>query len=297
MYLGPKRLFVFGLGYTAEALLRQLTREGWEVAGTTRDRNRAPALEALGARCFPFDRGHPLDEPLRTIGQASHILVTIPPDAEGDIAFDLHGGDIVRANDLAWLGYLSTTGVYGNTDGAEVDEDSPLRPSSPRAQRRVDAEQNWLSLRRERLVPVHIFRLPGIYGPGRSVLDQIREGKAKRIDKPDHHFSRIHVDDIAGVLKASMQAPDPGSIYNVVDDEPAPPALVTYQACQMLSMRPPPLIPFEQAKTRMSDMALSFWNDNRCVSNAKIKRDLGYKLRYPTFREGLAAIVKAERGG
>jgi len=199
----------------------------------------------------------------------------------------------VAIGTLAWAGYLSTTGVYGDTGGDWVDETSPRNPTSARSRERVAAEDGWLALAGEHGIPAHVFRLAGIYGPGRSALDQVRAGRAKRIAKPGHLFSRIHVDDIARVLKASMTQPRAGGVYNVCDDEPASAADVTLFACELLGVDPPPAIPFDEAAKEMSEMALSFWRDNRRVSNRLIKDELGVALTYPDYRQGLRAVLAA----
>ncbi|MEK9725956.1 MAG: SDR family NAD(P)-dependent oxidoreductase, partial [Rhodospirillaceae bacterium] len=188
----------------------------------------------------------------------------------------------------------STTGVYGDTGGAWVDETAPASPDVGRSRRRAEAEAGWRDLAVRHDLPLHTFRLAGIYGPGRNVLDQARAGTARRIVKPGHRFSRIHVDDIARVLLASMARPDPGAVYNVCDDEPAEPAEVTAFACALLGIEPPPLVPFEEAARAMTPMGRTFWTDNRRVRNDRIKRELGVDLAYPTYREGLRAIYAAE---
>lgn len=285
-------LFCFGLGYSALALARRLRAEDWEVAGTCRTPEKRAALAAEGFRVHLFDRSSPLAAPDAALAGASHVLSSVPPDEHGDPVLDHHAADLARCR-LAWAGYLSTTGVYGDRGGGEVDETAETRPSGARGRRRVAAETGWLGLRREHGTPVHVFRLAGIYGPGRSVLDAVRAGRARRIDKPGHLFSRIHVDDIAGVLEASIARPNPGAVYNVCDDDPAAPAEITAYACALLGRTPPPLVPFAEAARDMSPMARSFWDDNRRVSNARIKAELGVTLRYPDYRAGLAALVGA----
>ena len=212
------RLFCFGLGYTARRLARTLPGSDWDVAGTTR--------EAAGAASqFPtivFDGQARL--PGEVLENVTHILVSVPPDAEGDPVLRCCSEEIVaRGPQLAWVGYLSTTGVYGDHGGGWVDEDTPRAPLSGRARARVEAEDGWLALARDHALPVHVFRLAGIYGPDRNQLSGVLDGSAKRVVKPGQVFSRIHVDDLVGVLKASMARPDPGRVYNVADDEPAPP--------------------------------------------------------------------------
>jgi len=213
----------------------------------------------------------------------------------GDPVFDSHRDDITAIPNLAWLGYLSTTGVYGDRGGGWVDETSELQPTGERGARRVAAEMAWLGLCRDRDVPVHVFRLAGIYGPGRCPFDALRAGTARRIDKPGQVFSRVHVDDLATVLRASMAQPRPGAVYNVCDDEPASPAEIIAHAAALLGLPPPPLVPFEAAE--LSPMARSFYADNKCVSNALIKQELGVRLRYPSYRDGLPAILAGESAG
>ncbi len=289
-----RRLFCLGLGYCAETLVRHLSVTEWYMGGTARSAEKVAVLSSKGIDAVQWEGG-PASEPLtQKLLEATHVLVSVPPDEHGDPAFAALEEVISGAPHLQWLGYLSTTGVYGDTGGRSVDETQPVQPSSARGQRRVGAERQWLSLFHDRRLPVHIFRLPGIYGPGRSVFDQIRRRQAKRIDKPGHAFSRIHVDDIALTLAASMHQPAPGEIYNVCDNEAAPPAEVTEYACSLLGIEPPPLEDFETAKTRMTPMALSFWNDNRRVSNAKIVAALGVRLKYPDYRSGLQAILLEE---
>jgi nucleoside-diphosphate-sugar epimerase len=245
-----------------------------------------------------FDRGRPLADPAAALAGVTDIVSSVPPDAAGDPVLDAHQDALVALPGVRWFGYLSTTGVYGDTGGALVDEAAPLNPSAGRSRRRVEAERRWLALTSGGArFPVHIFRLAGIYGAGRSPLDQVRAGEARRIDKPGHAFSRIHVDDIAAVLRASMARPDPGRVYNVCDDEPAEPADVVAFACRLLGRAPPPLVPFEAARETMSAMALSFWADNRRVDNSRIKRELGVTLSYPDYRTGLTAILRAETDG
>lgn len=287
-------LFCFGLGYTASALAVRLIREGWRVSGTCREAACRDALAARGIGAVLFDRERILDDPAAALSGVTDVLSSVPPDAKGDPVLDLVGQHLGAIRGLRWIGYLSTTGVYGDTGGAAVDENAPLAPTSDRARRRVAAEARWLELGRSHRLPVHVFRLAGIYGPGRSALDQVRAGRARRIDKPGHLVSRIHVEDIATVLRASMARPRRGSIYNVCDDLPAAPADVVLHACRLLGVEPPPLVPFAEAARTLSPMALSFWRDRRRVCNARIKDQLGVSLAYPDYRAGLAAILAAE---
>lgn len=290
----PGRLFIFGAGYSARHLASQAIAAGWPVLGTARSRARAAELAAMGITPLLFDRGRPLDDPAQALAGVTHLLSSVPPDDTGDPVLDHHGGDIATIAGLRWAGYLSTTGVYGDAGGGWVDEDSPLAATSTRGRRRVAAEAGWLSLWQQHGVPVHLFRLPGIYGPGRSAIDALRAGKARRVDKPGHRFGRIHVADIAGALCASMARPHPGRAYNITDDEPSEGAAVVAHAATLLGVPPPPLMPFDPVA--LGPMAASFYADNRLVSNARMKAELGYHLRYPTYRDGLAAQVRAEGG-
>jgi nucleoside-diphosphate-sugar epimerase len=282
-------LFCFGLGYTAMALARALTAQGWRVTGTCRDAARAAEARARGLEIVIFDRDHPIAEIDRHLACATHLVSAVPPDQTGDPVLDVHGGAIARAAArLQWIGYLSTTGVYGDRQGDWVDESSALTPTGERGRRRLAAEAAWRALPQ----PAHLFRLAGIYGPGRSALDTVRAGKARRVVKPGQVFSRIHRDDIVQVLLASIARPHPGTAYNVCDDDPADPAEVTAHACTLLNVPPPPEVPFAEAG--LSAMARSFYDDNKRVRNDRIKRELGVVLKYPDYRAGLAALLAAE---
>lgn len=242
--------------------------QGFRVSGTTRSKEKADALNAQGIEAFLFPHA---------AGDATHILSSIPPQEQGDAVLPLVSGG------AAWLGYLSTTGVYGDWDGAWVDEASPLRPNNERLKRREAAEKEWLAR------GGHVFRLAGIYGPGRNAIEDVRQGEARRIDKPGQVFSRIHVEDIAQAVVASMKRPNPGSIYNVCDDMPAPAHEVVSYACELLGAALPPLVPYAQAE--LSPMGREFYTSNRRVKNDKIKSELGVSLKYPTYREGLKAFL------
>jgi nucleoside-diphosphate-sugar epimerase len=282
-------LFCFGLGYTALALARALKAQGWRVTGSFRDAAHAEEARALGLEIVIFDRAHPIAEIDARLAGATHLLSSVPPDETGDPVLAVHGTAIARAApQLAWIGYLSTTGVYGDRRGGWVDESSALTPTGARGRRRLEAETAWLALPR----PAHLFRLAGIYGPGRSALDTVRAGKARRVVKPGQVFSRIHRDDIVQVLLASIARPNPGAAYNVCDDDAADPAEVITHACRLLNVTPPPEVPFEAAQ--LSPMARSFYDDNKRVRNDRIKRELGVTLKYPDYRAGLAALLAAE---
>ncbi len=275
-------LLSLGHGYSAQALARLLLPRGWTIIGTTRSPARAEALRASGVEplLWPADIGPAL-------ARATHLLSSIAPDDGGDPALRAHGAAIAAAP-LRWVGYLSTTGVYGDHRGGWVDETTPLVPSTRRGQQRVAAEAEWRALGQ----PLHIFRLAGIYGPGRGPFEKVRDGTARRIIKPGQVFSRIHVDDIARVLLASIDRPDPGTVYNVCDDDPAPPEDVIGHAARLLGLPLPPEIAHDEAD--MTPMARSFYAESKRVRNDRIRRDLGVDLLYPSYREGLAALLADE---
>ncbi len=284
------RLFCFGMGYSAQALAADLQAEGWAVAGTVRDPAAHGDLASRGWDIHPFDSERPLDDPAALAG-TTHLLSSVPPDATGDPVLEHHAADIARLQDLAWAGYLSTTGVYGDRRGGTVDESSERRAVSQRGLRRVAAEDGWLALWRDHGVPVHLFRLAGIYGPGRNALETVRQGRARRIRRPGQVFGRIHRDDIVRVLRASIARPNPGAAYNLSDDEPAPPDEVIAHACALLGVEPPPVEEFESVKDSLSPMARSFYGESKRVSNRRIKEELGVTLRWSTYREGLKGLL------
>lgn len=279
-------LFCLGLGYTARRLAIELRDEGWQVAGTVRDPARIAELAHDGIEAVTFGS----EAAASLLSQATHVIDSIPPvPGEAPLPLVCHADTFTRLEDLRWLAYLSTTGVYGDRQGNWVDESDEAAPATERGARRVAAEQAWLIMHERYGLPVHVFRLAGIYGPGRGVLEQVRTGKARRIIKPGQVFSRIHVDDIVTTLKASIARPSPGAIYNVCDDEPESPALVTEYACCLLGATAPR--PVTLADADLSVMAASFYADNKRVSNRKIREELGVRLRYPSYREGLAALA------
>jgi nucleoside-diphosphate-sugar epimerase len=287
-------LFVFGLGYSALHFVRCYRDHFASIAGTVTSSEKAEALRRQGtaARVFAPDHADPCipDD----LADAECLLIAIPTDAAGDPVLARFGDAVAAAPRLRWIGYLSTVGVYGDHGGAWIDETTPPRPSSARARRRVAAESAWLDLGACAGKAVQVFRLAGIYGPGRNALKNLAEGTAKRIVKPGQVFNRIHVDDIAAVLMASIERPRPGAIYNVADDEPAPQQDMVAYAATLAGVPAPPEIPFEDAD--LSAMAVSFWGANRRVRNGRVKDDLGVRLRHPTFREGLRALREAGEG-
>ncbi|NBR35267.1 MAG: SDR family oxidoreductase [Rhodobacteraceae bacterium] len=278
-----KTLLSFGHGYSAQALSTLLVPQGWTIYGTTRSADRFDALKAQGITPILWNDDHILS----ALEKSDHILSSVAPTAEGDPVLKACHTSIANAvPNLRWVGYLSTTGVYGDRNGGWVDENSDLRPETERGHRRVEAERAWQQIP---ALPLHIFRLAGIYGPGRGPFAKVRNGTAQRIIKPGQVFSRIHVDDIAQVLAASIANPNPTSIYNVCDDDPAPPQDVIGYAAELLGVAPPPEVAFKDAE--LSPMARSFYAENKRVSNARIKDELGITLKYPDFRSGLANML------
>lgn len=286
-----ERLFCFGLGYTAEAFARRVSALGWQVAGTTRTPEGVERLKILGYDAFLFDGKEPSPEASSAVANATHILVSAGPDETGDPTLRCHGDDIATAVNLSWIGYLSTIGVYGDSSGEWIDETTVPRPGSDRTRRRIAAENDWLAFGRAHGKRVQVFRLGGIYGPGRSVIEDIRDGTARRIIKPGQVFNRIHVDDIAAVLEAAATGRGTHTLYNVTDGEPSPPQVVVEHAAHLLGVAPPPEVPFDEAP--LSPMGRSFYNENRRVRSQRIRDDLGVTLRYPSYREGLTAILAA----
>jgi len=280
-----KTLLSFGHGYSARALTK-LLNDDWRVIGTTRSDDKAATmmLEGTEPRIWP---GADLTAALNA---ASHVLISAGPNADGDpVLANLKAEIIARRDQFEWVGYLSTTGVYGDHKGGWVDETTPLKPSTKRGQYRVEAERAWQSLG----LPLHIFRLAGIYGPGRGPFAKVRNGTARRIIKQGQVFSRIHVEDIAQVLAASIQHPNPGAIYNLCDNDPAPPEDVIEHAAHLLGLPIPPAQDYETAE--MTPMARSFYAESKKVRNEKIKTDLGVSLLYPDYRTGLKALLDAEK--
>ena len=290
------KLICFGYGYSAQRLVTtiqtdptdDLDHKEWKIIGTHRDPTGKIAGDGVCLRAF--SRGHPLKA--EDLEGVTHIVISVPPDQDGDPVFDEHRDHLIHAQKLRWIGYLSTTGVYGNREGAWVDEASPCLPTGHRGARRYTAENNWLSMSHQHDLPVHIFRLPGIYGPGRSAFDSLRSGQARRVIKPGQVFSRVHVADIAAGLRASMRHPRPGAIYNLCDNEPAPPQDVILWASHLLGVAPPPEVTFDQAK--LGKMAASFYRDNKRVRNQRIRHELGFSPTYDNYRIGLKAILMEE---
>lgn len=257
------------------------------MIGTTRSRERAAALSDAGVEAVVW----PGTDLAPALSRATHLLSSVAPDAEGDPVLRAAEDQIAEAAPhLAWVGYLSTTGVYGDHQGGWVDETTPLTPSTERGRARVMAEAGWQALAARSGLPLHIFRLAGIYGPGRGPFEKVRDGTARRIIKPGQVFSRTHVEDIAQVLAASIARPNPGAVYNVCDDDPAPPEDVIGHAAALLGLPEPQAVPYDLAD--LSPMARSFYAESKRVRNDRIKDELGVRLLFPTYREGLAALLE-----
>jgi nucleoside-diphosphate-sugar epimerase len=286
------KLIVLGHGYSASAFVQA---GGFSsVSATVRTQVKADVLRERGVDAHVFTGGPPSPALSAAIRAADALLVSIPAEDGGDPALPALGDSIAAAPNLGWIGYLSTVGVYGDHQGAVVTEDSELRATSPRGVNRIAAERGWLTLGARSGQAVQVFRLAGIYGPGRNQLISLREGTQRRIIKRGQVFSRIHRDDIAGACLASLKRPHAGAVYNVADDEPAPPQDVIVHAARLLGVPPPPEEPFDTAV--LSPMARSFYMDSRRISNARLKAELGYQFRFPTYREGLAALFAAGEG-
>lgn len=281
-------LLSLGHGLSAQTLAPNLIAQGWRVIGTTRKSEKVDLLKAQGVEPVIWS-----DDPTEIenlLPEVTHVLTSAGPTAEGDPILPVIGEALRRAaKQFKWVGYLSTTGVYGDHDGGWVDETSPTEPATVRGQRRVEAEQEWLNIPD---LPIHVFRLAGIYGPGRGPFAKLKRGIAQRIIKKNQVFSRTHVDDIARVLEASIAKPNPGRIYNVCDDDPQPPEVVIEYAAKLLGMPPPPAVAFGDAE--MSPMARSFYSDSKRVRNDRIKDELGVTLKYPDYKSVLQAMLEDE---
>ena len=281
-----KHLAVFGLGYSGAAIAALAAAAGWRVTAVSRSPERA--APPAGVAVAPFDDAGPL------LAEITHLVATAPPGAAGDPVLARHAAALAAAPRLRWAGYLSTTGVYGDRGGGWVDEDTEPAPSSDRGRRRLAAERAWRAAMAGR--SLDLFRLAGIYGPGRSAFDDLRAGTARRVLKPGHQFGRTHRDDIAAaVLAAAGQELPPGTrVLNLTDDEPAESAVVTAEAAGLLGLPVPEAVPFERAVADMSEMGRSFWAENRRVRASATQAVLGLRWRYPTYREGLRAVLAAE---
>ena len=284
------KFFAFGLGYSAQALAGPLAARGWEIAGTVRDPGTLERLKQRGYKMARFADPSDRDGVANLLRGTTHLLHSIPPVAGVDPVLAQFRDQLAALASLRWVGYLSTVGVYGGSDGAWVDESMKPEPRNARTEARVAAEKEWLAFGEETGCPVQIFRLAGIYGPGRSAFDKLHDGTARRIVKQGQVFNRIHVDDIASTLEASIARPRQGAIYNIADNYPAPPDEVIAYAAELAGLPLPPAVPFEEAE--LTPMARSFYEGNRRIANHLIKSELGVQLAFPSYREGLAAVLR-----
>jgi len=282
-----RKILFFGFGYTAQILSKTLNKRRWRIFGTYFSHKEKKYM--AGGKLLKFSRDTLV--PNKYFENLTHILISVPPDKWGDPTLEKHFLDLVHSTTLQWVGYLSSTSVYGNWNGKWVDESFSLRPAEARARRRLNAEKKWMKLYSDYGVPVHIFRLAGIYGPGRNVLESIKKDQARIIIKKGQFFSRIHVSDITKVLLASIKRPNPGSIYNVCDDFPSPPQDVVIYGCKLLHKKLPSPIKFKNAT--LSDLSKSFYKDNKRVRNKKIKKELGINLTYKNYKIGLNSIHRS----
>jgi nucleoside-diphosphate-sugar epimerase len=288
------KFLVFGFGYSALHVSQRLRTAGVEVTATVRNRAKAESLKQAGITARVFSPEHCDAEIASDIAASDAILISIPPDQSGDPVLSTFQDAIAAAPNLRWVGYLSTVGVYGDHAGQWIDERTPASPQQQRSRIRAAVEQAWLTFGASRGAALHIFRLAGIYGPERNQLAQLASGTARRIVKPGQVFNRIHVADIAAVVEASLAHPRGGAIYNVSDNEPAPPQDVVAYAAQLCGIEPPPEIPFDSAE--LSAMGRSFFSESKRVRNDLIRQELGVELRYPTYREGLTALRESGEG-
>jgi nucleoside-diphosphate-sugar epimerase len=287
-------LFIFGPGYSALQFISAYRQRFEWVGGTFRSDTKAEALRVIGVAPYFFDGARYDLSILDELGRADTLLVSVPPAYGFDPVLRSLFDAIGSAPRLRWIGYLSTVGVYGNANGVWVDENTPPSPVNERSRHRITAEEQWLELGRSAAFSVQIFRLAGIYGPGRNALQKVADGTAQRVIKPGQVFNRIHTADIAQVLMASIERPNPNVIYNVADDEPSPPQDVIGYAARLLGIQPPPEVPVAEAD--LSPMAQSFYQDNKRVRNTRIKKELGVRLNFPSYREGLEALHAAGEG-
>jgi nucleoside-diphosphate-sugar epimerase len=284
-------LFVFGMGYSARVVHQRMAARLDGISATTRSAQKAAGLEADVVEVFVFDGTMRNQAVAKALTSASHVLVSIGPDGDGDPVLRHYRDDLTAAAPASIV-YFSTVGVYGDHGGAWVDEESPCRPVSKRSKSRLAAEAAWRRFAMETGIPVAIIRLSGIYGPGRGPFQKLKDGTSRRIIKPGQVFNRIHAGDIAQIAEAAFDKRASG-VFNGTDDEPAPPQDVIVHAAGLLGIEPPPEVPFDSAD--LSAMARTFYGENKRVRNDKIKTELGVSLAFPTYREGLAAILDAER--
>jgi len=285
------KLFVFGLGYTASHFIRLQGMRFALISGTIRSVEKTETLYGEGIQTFIFNPPVIDERIMQQVTDSDAVLISIQPNANGDVVLREFSSALMAAKRLRWIGYLSTVGVYGNHDGGRVKETNAIQPISFRSRQRAEIEKEWLAFGEMSGKPVHIFRLAGIYGPNRNAFEKLANGTARRLIKPGQVFNRIHVEDIAATLAASLDRPRAGAIYNIADDEPAPPQEVVAFAAKLMQVEIPPDIPFDSST--LNPMTVSFYSENKRVDNSLIKEELGVRLSYPTFREGLKSLYKS----
>ncbi|MCJ9429909.1 SDR family oxidoreductase [Kordiimonas marina] len=286
-------LLVFGPGYSARAVMTHALDAGWTVSATVRQPEKAKALEAIGVTPVEITDQASFEDAMRGLPFVSHTLTSVAPNESGDPILEIAGSWLEQQKTLQWAGYLSSTNVYGDHGGAWVDEDTPPSPSLERGKRRVAAEQAWAEMAGTLGASLHIFRLAGIYGPGRNAVRSLMDGRARRIVKEGQLFSRIHVADIGGAVWRAMTSSHASDIFNLADDMPAPPQDVITEAARLIGMAPPPTEDFETAE--MSPMARSFYAESKRVRNDRVKTRLGYSLKYPDYRTALKELAAYEQ--
>ena len=287
----PGHLFCFGLGFTASRLALRLLEAGWRISGTTRSLENVEKWTSVGIETYLFDGTDSITAKDDLFSDITHLIASIPPTDLGELPLLFHQKQLVSAEKLEWVAYLSTPAVYGDRGGALVSEADFPQPGSRRGERRLKAESSWLDALKNSSTSIQIMRLAGIYGPGRNVIDQVLGGRARIIEKQDQVFNRIHVDDIGTILMASMDRPNDGAIYNVADQEACPSGDVVRFACNLVGITAPEPILFEDAE--LSEMAKSFYSECKRLVTDKIKNELGVELQYPTYREGLKSIFES----
>lgn len=288
---GQNHLLALGCGYSATRLARRLLRDGWAVSGTARTEAKCNSLQKEGISPWLFDGSAPL--PLKVFAGVTHVLVSIPPGEDGDRSLALHRETLASSPALEWTCILSATGVYGDSKGEWITEDFPPAPLTAANRRRLAMERGWLEFGRGTGKPVQIFRLPGIYGPGRSPFARLRAGTAKRITKEGQVFNRIHADDIGSACLLGMARPAAGPVFHLADGIPAPAEEVLAYAAALLGMDPPPAIPLEEAG--LPPMAAHFYAECKRLDITRARKELGFEPEYPDYKAGLQAILKEEQ--
>ncbi len=287
-------ILIFGFGYTSKACFSLLSEQNKNIAVTVRSKAKRDLLRSQGLDAYCFDGTHYDEELVSKIAQSTHIIISAPPDEAGDPTLRCFMQQMQKASHLQSIIYLSTIGVYGNFDGAWIDETTQPNAVSLRARRRLVAEKSWLTLGKSQNINTHVLRLAGIYGAGRNALTDFANGKARRIFKENQVFNRIHLDDIARVVKLLIDTKPASNVWNICDHEPCPPQDVVLYAANLLGVEAPPLQAYETAE--LTEMGRAFYSENKRVSNRAVRNQLGFEFTYPTYREGLQALLRQGEG-